>query len=56
MKNPHDLCRVEYYLYRRQMHQIRHLAQTTNQHPSEIMRYLLDHALADNTLNADGGR
>ncbi len=56
MKNPQDLCRVEYYLYRRQMLEIHHIAQTTNQRPSQILRSLLDHALAGNTPNADEGR
>lgn len=56
MKNPQDLCRVEYYLYRRQMHEIHHIAQTTNQRPSQILRSLLDHALAGNTLKAEEGR
>lgn len=52
MKNPQDLCRLEYRLYRRQMHQIHHLAQTTNQRPSQILRALLDQALVGNTLSA----
>ncbi len=56
MKNPQDLCRVEYNLYRRQVHQIRHLARTTQQPPSEILRFLLDHALAENPFQAEEGR
>lgn len=56
MKNPQDLCRVEYHLYRRQMHQIHHLALTTKQRPSEILGSLLDNALAGNPLQAEEGR
>lgn len=45
MKNPQDLCRIEYIIYRRQMHQIHRLAWNTNQRPSEFLRSVLDHAL-----------
>ena len=56
MKNPQDLCRVEYALYRRQMLVIHQIAQTTNQRPSQIVRSLLDHALAENAPNTEEGR
>lgn len=55
MKKSQDLCHVEYNLYRRQVLLIRHLAQTTNQRPSEVLRSLLDHALAGNMPNSVGG-
>ena len=45
MKNPERLCHGEYIFYRRQMQQIRRLAHQANQHPSEVLRFLLDQAL-----------
>lgn len=46
MKHPQDLCRAEYRVYRRQMQQIRLLAQHSHQRPSEMLRILLDQAFA----------
>lgn len=45
MKNPQDLCRVEYHLYHRRMHQICHLAQAPNSRLSENLLSLLDYTL-----------
>lgn len=46
MKNPEDLCRVEYIVYRRQMRQIHRLARDKNQRPSEFLRSVLDYVWA----------
>jgi hypothetical protein len=46
MKDPHDLCRVEYIVYRHQMRQIHELARNKNQRPSEYLRSVLDRVLA----------
>jgi hypothetical protein len=46
MKDPQDLCHVEYVLYRRQMRQIHRLARQKDQRPSEFLRSVLDYVLA----------
>lgn len=46
MKNPQDLCHVEYIVYRRQMRLIHRLALDKNQRPSEFLRSILDYVLS----------
>ncbi len=53
MKQPQDLCHAEYRVFRRQIQQIRALAEKSHQRPSAVLRVLLDQALANQASMSD---